>query len=137
MRWLLVIVSVSLLYPAVSIAQQPTQNTGFMVHQLAVVPPENMEELNRIEALAAPVLNELRQDGMIRDWYSVRHAWGDEWNFGWITIAANHRAWLDFWDEFLRRFTERNPGEIDRLGSLFSLHKDNMYSVRDSSPPGP
>jgi hypothetical protein len=75
---------------------QETRNTGFLVHQLLVCPYSNMQEVNRLDALQKPILDEMVEEGFIRAWYSLRHAWGDEWNVGAVTIADSHRAWLDF-----------------------------------------
>lgn len=112
--------------------QQAERNTGFLVHQLQVCPSSNMEEVNRLEALFKPIFDELVEEGMIRAWYDLRHAWGDEWNVSWVTVAESHRAWLDYWSEFLRRVNERHPTLWEELGPLCTLHKDNMYSIRDS-----
>ncbi|MDA1104227.1 MAG: hypothetical protein O2956_11600 [Gemmatimonadetes bacterium] len=117
---------------AVSLEAQADRQTGFMVHQLSVCPGPNMARINELSAVGAPILNALKEEGMIRDWYDLRHGWGDEWNVGMVTIAASHRAWLDFWAEYLRRLGAAQPGVLAEYGSLCTLHKDNMYSVRNS-----
>lgn len=115
-----------------TIEAQTERQTGFMVHQLLICPSSNMAEVDRLSALTAPILEELRQEGRIRAWYDLRHAWGDEWNVSIVTVADSHRAWLDFWSEYLRRVTERQPDLFPEFLSLCTLHKDNMYSIRDS-----
>jgi hypothetical protein len=93
----------------VGLEAQRERETGFMVHQMSVCPGQNMAEINRLNELTAPILDDLVDEGMIRVWYDVRHAWGDEWNVGMVTVADSHRDWLDC-----------------------PMHKDNMYAVRDS-----
>lgn len=114
-------------------AQQVERNTGFAVHQLFVCPPEVMENIDQMEEVAAPILNQLRNEGLLREWFMLRHAWGDEWNVGWITIADSHREWLDYWAAFLDRIEAANPQAIEEGLGACTLHKDNMYGVRDSS----
>ena len=114
------------------IEAQNEPQTGFMVHQLLICPAPNMAEVDRLSALTAPILDELRQEGMIRAWYDLRHSWGDEWNVSVVTVADSHRAWLDFWSEYLRRVTARQPSLFSEFLALCTLHKDNMYAIRDS-----
>lgn len=112
--------------------QQAERNTGFLVHQLQVCPYNDMEEVNQLNALLKPIFDELVEEEMIRAWYDLRHAWGDEWNVSLVTVAESHRAWLDYWSEFLRRVNDRHPTLFDELFTFCTIHKDNMYSVRDS-----
>ena len=121
-----------LLLPGATLQAQSERQTGFMVHQLSVCPGENMAEVNRISGIIAPILDQLQQEGMIRAWYDLRHSWGDEWNVGFVSIADSHRAWLDYWAEFLRRVNQVAPGEIAQMNTLCTLHKDNFYRIRDS-----
>jgi hypothetical protein len=115
-----------------SLEAQAERQTGFMVHQLSVCPGPNMPRINELSAIGAPILNALRDEGMISAWYDVRHSWGDEWNVGMVTVAENHRAWLDFWAEYRRRLVAAQPGVLAEFGTLCTLHKDNMYGVRNS-----
>jgi hypothetical protein len=116
-------------------AQQQRQ-TGFMVHQWSVCPGESVAIINQAAAVYTPVLEELRSEGMIRAWYDLRHAWGDEWNVGFVTVAESHRAWLDFWGEYVRRARQADPELFAQMSTLCTMHKDNFYSVRDSRTGG-
>ena len=136
MRFLGVLCLALVLVPSSPVEAQRERETGFMVHQFNICPDENLAEVNRLSAVAVPILEELREEGMIRAWYDVRHAWGDEWNVGFITIADGHRAWLDFWSEYVSRVNERHPGMMGEFVGLCTLHKDNFYSIRDSGPGG-
>lgn len=107
------------------------RDTGFMVHQLSICPGPNMAEINELSAIGYRILDDLVSEGMLRAWYDLRHGWGDEWNVGVVTVAESHRAWLDYWAEYLRRFSAEEPDGLARFGELCTMHKDNMYSVRD------
>lgn len=121
---------------APALEAQQDRTTGFMVHQLMVCPDTNMSEINRLNALTTPILDELVEEGFIWAWYDLRHAWGDEWNVGFVTVADSHRAWLDYWSEFLSRTSERHPTLMGEFQALCTMHKDNMYSIRDSGVSG-
>lgn len=134
MRGLVILFGLVLLPGAV--AAQAERHTGFMVHQLNVCPQQNMAELNRLTAAAVPILEKLQEEGMIRAWYDIRHAWGDEWNVGFVTVAESHRAWLDYWNEFVSRMNKSDPDWFSRVTGLCTMHKDNFYSIRDSRSGG-
>lgn len=126
---------VLLTLPAAVHAQAAQERqTGFMVHQWQIC--RDLTEYNRINDQITPILEELRSEGMIRAWYDIRHAWGDEWNVGLVTTFDSHQAWLNFWNEFLRRVNERIPGLFARFSEVCTLHKDNLYNVRDSRTGG-
>lgn len=131
-RALFPVLVLALAVSAYGIEAQAQRQTGFMVHQLSVCPGPNMARINELSAIGAPILNALRDEGMISAWYDVRHGWGDEWNVGVVTVAESHRAWLDFWSEYLRRFSAASPGVLAEFNTLCTLHKDNMYNVRNS-----
>jgi hypothetical protein len=113
-----------------SIAAQE-RNTGFMVHQLCVASNDGVAAANAMSETTSPILEALREEGMISAWFELRHGWGDEWNVGTVTVAESPRAWLDFWSEFLTRVRAEDPGLIGRMNASCELHKDNMYNVRN------
>jgi hypothetical protein len=113
-----------------SIAAQE-RNTGFMVHQLCVATSDGVAAADEMSATTSPILEALREEGMISAWFELRHGWGDEWNVGTVTVAQSHRAWLDFWSEFLNRVSAADPGLFARMNASCELHKDNMYTVRN------
>ena len=114
------------------LAAQEDRETGFMVHQWLVCPAENMEEINRMSETTTRIIKALQDEGMIRAWYDVRHAWGDEWNVGYVSVFDSHRAWLDYWDEFIRRVNAADSTLFGRFGRLCTMHKDNLLVIRDS-----
>ena len=121
-----------LMASATGLSAQAERQTGFLVHNANVCAYSGMTEVNALTAEWVPILEALREEGMLRAWYDIRHAWGDEWNVGIVFVTDSHRAFLDFWSEFIRRVRESNPGHFARFFELCTLHKDNMYSVRDS-----
>ncbi len=55
------------------------------------------------DSIFTPIFNELAEEGKLISWGLLVHSWGDKWNYNWYFIAENHRAFLDFWDEFGER----------------------------------
>lgn len=115
-----------------ALTAQEQREGGFMVHQIQVCPPENQEAINEFtDGVVAPIMTDLKEEGMVRSWYQLVHAWGDEWNNVTVTVVDDHRAWLDFWSEFLTRLDEASPNWQEELLPLCTMHKDNMYVVRN------
>ncbi|HSG07673.1 MAG TPA: hypothetical protein VLA36_04935 [Longimicrobiales bacterium] len=128
--------SALLLLPGAALQAQTERQTGFMAQQWSICTAEGVALINETASITTPILEALRSEGMIRAWYDVRHAWGDEWNVGFITIADSHRAWLDFWAEYWRRASAAAPEAMEAFGKHCTMHKDNFYSIRDSRTPG-
>ena len=129
MKRLAMLVFAACIAPAALVAQE--RNTGFMVQQLCVASSEGVAFSNEAGNITAPILEDLREEGMISAWFELRHGWGDEWNVGTVTVAESHRAWLDFWSEFLSRVRAADPDLVAHMIASCELHKDNMYSVRN------
>ena len=127
-KTILMAIALSLM-PIALVAQE--RNTGFMVHQLCVASPEGVATMNEMAVVSAPILTDLVEEGMISAWYDLRHGWGDEYNVGTVTVAESHRAWLDFWSEFVSRLRAEDAGAFGRANAACVMHKDNMYSVRN------
>lgn len=111
-------------------ARIPSKPGWFVFNQNKVL-PENVAKLNVLQdSLFAPILNELVDEGKLIGWGQLMHAWGDEWNYNFYFITESHRAFLDFWAEYISRLNKRHPGWFKKVALLFTEHKDNMFSIR-------
>jgi hypothetical protein len=129
------LVALGLMLPATIVVarQQQQDRTGFVVTQLQICAPENQAAIDRFnDGVMAPIMEELKAEGMIRSWAHLVHSWGDEWNNVNITVVDNHATWVSAWAEVMRRLNVRSPTWIEEVLPLCSLHKDNMYSMRNS-----
>jgi hypothetical protein len=81
------------------------------------------------DSVTGPVLDELVREGKLTGWGMLGHLWGDEWNVNVWYSAPTQRAFLDSWDELLKRTSARHPGWYAQFVVLCSEHKDSMYSV--------
>ncbi len=89
-----------------------------------------LSQLNAlVDTTVAPVLNELVAEGRLHGWGLLEHSWGDEWNWNLFYTATSHRAFLDAFDEFARRVSQRHPTAFERLVSYCTDHRDNIYGV--------
>ena len=126
--------ALSLLFVSRWASAQETQKSpkpGFFVFSQNKVSDDNTVKLNAVfDSLSAPILNELVKEGKLLGWGQLTHAWGDEWNYNWYFVTENHRAFLDFWSEYINRLNKRFPGWPDKIRGLLTEHKDNMYSIR-------
>lgn len=118
-------------YTATAQESQKTPKPGFVVLNQNKIPAANVAKLNEFQdSIAAPILNDLMKEGKLLGWGQLDHAWGDEWNYNIYFITENHRAFLDFYSEYIARMNKKSPGWFQKLAPLFGEHKDNMYTIR-------
>jgi hypothetical protein len=116
---------------------QESPQPGTVVFSQNICPYENITSINAIaDSVFTPILDELLNEGRILGWGILTHAWGDEWNWNVYYTVESHRAFLDFWAEYIARLNARHPGLLQRFAPLCTEHKDNIYSVRVSRPGG-
>ena len=127
-------IALTFLCLAHSATAQETQKSpkpGFFVFSQNKVSDENIVKMNVVfDSIAAPILNDLVKEGKLLGWGQLMHAWGDEWNYNWYFVTQNHRAFLDFWSEYIKRLNKQFPGWGEKMSGLLTEHKDNMYSIR-------
>jgi len=118
-------------YPAhAQEAKKSPQPRSFVMNQFKV-PYKNVARFNVLQdSIFAPVLDEFVKEGKLQGWGVLTHAWGDEWNYNWYYVTENHKAFLDFWGEYVGRVNERFPGMYSEIEGLFTDHKDNFYTIR-------
>ncbi|NIN69485.1 MAG: hypothetical protein GTO63_33335 [Anaerolineae bacterium] len=107
---------------------------GTVVFSQNKCPSPNMPKIDAaLDSIFAPVLDELVEEGMLVNWGILTHSWGDEWNWNVYYGVENHRAFLDFWSEYIGRLNERHPGWWQQVWDLCTDHKDNIYTHRRPS----
>ncbi|UCC84569.1 MAG: hypothetical protein JSW46_06480 [Gemmatimonadota bacterium] len=111
--------------------EEEAPQPGTLVFSQNKCPYENFPEINAAtDSVFAPVLDELLAEGKLLGWGILTHSWGDEWNWNiWYSVES-HRAFLDFWSEYIQRLNESYPGWYQQFVGLCTDHKDNIYSVR-------
>jgi hypothetical protein len=108
------------------------RQTGFMMMNQHVCPLQGLGRVHEItDTYITPIFEEMRQAGEIRSWGFLDHAWGDEWNFNFYVITENRETFFNAWNSFMRRAEERHPGIGLEFASLCTMHRDNLYVVRD------
>ncbi len=78
---------------------------------------------------AVPVLDKMKEEGLVLDFGLFTHAWGDEWNFNFYFVTKSHEDFLKAWDEYIKRMGEAHPDSFMEWVSKIKAHKDNMYSL--------
>jgi len=117
-----------------SVAQE-TENTptkpGWFVMSQNMVSLSDVSELNVLsDSLFVPILSELVDEGKLLSYGLLDHAWGDEWNYNVYYVTKDHAAFIEFFNEYVKRVTEKHPDALPKVISLIKAHKDNMYSIR-------
>lgn len=126
------IVLVIVLAATITIAQEKEKpaKPGTLVFSQNICPIENMPKLEAaLDSIFAPILDKFIDEGKLFGWGVLTHAWGDEWNWNYYYIVENHRAFLDFFDEYVKRVQEQHPGLMNEIRPLITRHKDNIYSI--------
>ena len=82
----------------------------------------------------APILNGLVDDKMLLSWGLFNHTWGDEWNVNvWYTVK-DMASFDKFWEEYMKRISEKQPEAWKELRSYIQEHKDNIYTIMNQYP---
>ena len=81
---------------------------------------------------AAPILDELQQEGIIEGWNAYQHSTGGEYNFKMMIRAETWAAFDRFWSEYLGRLDQRAPDAAARIGALIQAHKDEVWDVAEA-----
>ena len=118
---------------SISFAQEEEKapKPGWLVFSENVVEGLNVVKVNAlVDSINIPILKELIDEGILMGCGQLNHAWGDEWNLNFYYITESHSDFVIFWNEFVKRVSERHPGFYKIWAPLIKNHKDNMYSVK-------
>jgi len=116
-----------------SIAQEKKKapKPGWLVFSQNMVDIVSVSKMNKLtDSVTVPIMKELIDEGILLGWGQLNHAWGDEWNVNFYYITENQTAFVEFWEEFIKRIRERYPAAWNEWAPILKAHKDNMYFVR-------
>lgn len=117
---------IGLALPAALAAQQAQPGVIVVSQQKC----ENVDELNDwMRANAAPILNDLVEEGQLLGWGILGHMWGDEWNHVVYYLARDNASFHAAFGEFFGRLMRAQPDVMARFEAWCSDHRDNIYSV--------
>lgn len=92
-----------------------------------------MEKIEQIaDSVAAPIYQELVDEGEIMNWGMMTHQWGDPWNVVFYITAADTPSFLDAYEEASQRIQERHP-DLTPITEYCTEHKDNIYTLSTST----
>jgi len=83
---------------------------------------------DKTEAISAPILNDLVQQGKLLNWGILEHSWGDEWNWNIYYAAKDIPTFLDAFETFVSESTKADPEFISEYWEACFEHKDAMYT---------
>jgi len=130
-------ITIVLLFTVVNINAQSEENP-LLVVSFNQVPLSEMGKLGRIaDSLFVPILKGLVDEGMIYGFGRFTHAWGDEWNWNVWYVVKDMTSFEKFWDEYVKRASERHPGAFQSITKHFQAHKDNIYVIQSQYPDPP
>lgn len=118
--------------------KEKTSLPTWLVVSQNMVDMVDVEKVNgMIDSMFVPIMEELVNEGKIFGWGQFNHAWGDEWNLNLYYITESHSAFVEFWNEFMKRVREKFGEAGFEMGKFLKAHKDNMYFIRHMSMPTP
>lgn len=107
-------------------------NAQFVVVSQNKCNMNNISDLNKlIKESGGVILNDLVKEGKLMNWGVMNHNWGDEWNWVIYYVAEDRGKFFGVWDEFVKRFKEKDPEAFDKFGQWCTEHKDSMYTQVD------
>lgn len=125
--WIWSAVFIAFVVPVPAAAQQaPSEGVLIVSYQKC----ERVDEMNEwFRANAAPIFNDLVDEGRLVGWGILNHAWGDEWNNVAYYVAPDLSTFHAAYGEAFRRIGETDPDMMARFESHCTEHKDNIYSI--------
>ena len=113
--------------------EQPLLVVSFQKIKMADIGTSN----KLINEKFAPILNSLVDDKMLLGWGLFNHTWGDEWNVNvWYTVK-DMAAFDKFWEEYMKRTSEKQPDAWKEMRGYIMEHKDNIYTIMNQYPMPP
>lgn len=129
--WLPALAAV-LLPPLAATAQAQDQQPLHLYEASYKIGYGELEEwLSIHEQHAVPILNELRDEGVIEGWNAYQHSTGGEYNFKLMIRTMSWAAFDQFWSEYLGRLGQRAPDALARTGALVQAHKDEIWDIAE------
>jgi len=120
-----------------SIQAQDSENPLLIVSFQKIKMGEVQNATKTINEKFAPILNGLVDEGMLQSWGLFNHTWGDEWNMNVWYVAKDMAAFDEFWEEYMKRISEKQPNAWAELRGYIMEHKDNIYTIMNQYPVPP
>ncbi len=122
-----------LVFGAVEVFGQDSDKSTILVFSQNQVKMSDVGKVNKmVDSVFSPILNTLVDEGKLSGWGQLNHAWGDEWNLNFWYSAKDIETFHKFWDEYVKRVSEKHPDAFGNTVGYFQAHKDNIYTERKS-----
>lgn len=119
-------------FGGVEIFGQDSEKPTILVFSQNKVKMADMGKVNKmVDSVFAPILNSFVDEGKLSGWGQLNHAWGDEWNFNLWYSAKDTETFHKFWEEYIKKVSEKHPEAFGSTVEYFQEHKDNIYSIRN------
>jgi len=82
-----------------------------------------------------PILEQLRDEGIIQNWAIWQHHTGGEYNWRFAAIADEWSKLDTFWEQYLGRMQENASEHFDRAMSLVEAHYDEIWDLSEVNFP--
>jgi hypothetical protein len=78
-----------------------------------------------------PVLEQLRDEGIIQTWAIWQHMTGGEYNWRFAVITDEWSKFDTFWEEYLGRWEESAKEHFDWAGEIIQAHYDEVWDLTE------
>lgn len=119
------------LFGARPAAGQEQQRPTHVYEAYYRISPADMQEWNRqYREYSIPVLEQLREEGIIQGWSQWQHSTGGEYNVRFAVRTYDWAALGKFWDEYLPRLQEATPEDEWQAGArMITEHRDEIWEI--------
>jgi hypothetical protein len=139
-RFTLTALVLALLAPVAMQAQEEPMEPGTLIVSYWKCEWDAIGTLvQRYDSLSNPINQELVNEGILFAAGMATHDWADEWNVLYWSVAADKTAAFAAFDEFGRRYNERNPEPPSdpTFLEICEEHKDAIYTYGPHTDPPP
>jgi len=122
-----------LLAPQQLAAQEAEEPTSLVYLAFYKVSFADLEEwISGYHTYMVPVLEELRDEGVIQSWTVFQHHTGGEYNWRSAIIVSDWSKFDTFWNEYLARLSERLGDDAGLFGDMIQAHYDEIWDINES-----
>ena len=115
-------------------AEEPSSQVYLAFYKVSFADLE--EWINGHHTYTVPIMEELRDEGVIQNWGVFQHHTGSEYNWRMAIMVSEWSKFDTFWGEYIERWMERAGEDADRYMAMIQAHYDEIWDINETHVSG-